>query len=65
MERQMNTVTLNPTPTFIGKGLVGLVAAVLLTLTVPHAGQAAPGDLDPSFGTGGDERRRDIEDSDR
>ena len=32
---------------------VGLLAIVLFTLGVPDCGQAAPGDLDPTFGSGG------------
>jgi hypothetical protein len=37
----------------VGRFVAGLLAAWLVTLSVPHPGQAAPGDLDRSFGRRG------------
>ena len=53
MERQVKKATWHPIPTFTGKVGAGLLAAWLVMLSVPHLVQAAPGDLDPIFGTGG------------
>jgi uncharacterized delta-60 repeat protein len=37
----------------VGRFVAGLLAAWLVALSVPHPGQADPGDLDPGFGQRG------------
>ena len=44
---------LRPIPPFVNGLAAGLLSALLLTLCLPRPVPAAPGDFDPSFGSGG------------
>ena len=53
MKIKVKTGALRPTPPLVRGSVTGLLAALLVTLSLAHAVQAAPGDLDSTFGSGG------------
>lgn len=53
MEEQVKAAVWRPITPFLRVGGAGLLAAVLLTLSVPYSLHAAAGDLDRSFGRRG------------
>ena len=53
MKIEVTSMALQPTPPFVRELVVGLLVALLMTLSSVHAVQAAPGDLDPTFDSDG------------
>src|SRR5947208_8071390 len=53
MKIKVKTGALRPTPPFVRESVTGLLAALLVTLSLAHAVQAAPGDLDSTFDSDG------------
>ena len=49
MKIEVTSMALQPTPPFVRELVVGLLVALLMTLSSVHAVQAAPGDLDPTY----------------
>lgn len=50
MEKQRRAAVWRSITPFLHMGGAGLLAALPMTLSVPHGVQAAAGDLDPTFG---------------